>query len=445
MAKVSNWIYDASGNVVVTYDDKTTKVFSQLDAIKNKIIPDPGTIGVKDKKTVSGTIESEPERKNPASALGSYGTDATGSFAQNPVTGETYDAANTVPQMVNGKLQQIPIGYLIKQVKDPVRYAQIRSELIKYNQIGKGVKSQTAVQNAWVNVLTSAAATSMEPTQWMKAFAKAGGGLDAAAGNGDMAYTKTYTGSTGDAIFRKAFKDVFEREPTIADYASPIIDANGKTLNWIDVLNTEAQKKENRTTVKHSADGSLVTTNDPFDATSWLTDQLMSNYTKGIEKGTAQAPQKLLDQYTQLAAEYGIPVFDSNTKKLYINSAKDVAALEAGTKTLDDISKLWKGNILAKYSHLAPAVDSGLSLRQIADPGIKLVAKLTGKNESLIDVNDPYVQMYLKGDGKSTLPDNVLRSKIISDPNSGADKTPEMYALTDNLLMDIKKRFGRMA
>jgi hypothetical protein len=445
MAKIVSWIYDKDGNVVVTYDDKTTKLFTQMEAIKQKIISDPGTLGVKDKKVVSGSIEKEPERKMPGNPLGSYGVDPTNSFTQDPASGVTYDAANTVPMNIKGAVQQVPIGYLIKQVNDPVRYAEIKSDLVKYNQIGKGVKSQQAVQNAWTRVLASAAAVSMNPTDWMKAFVKAGGGQDTAAGTGDMSYVKTYTGSTGDALFRKAFQDVFDRLPTAADYASPIVDSNGKQVNWIDALNAEAQKKENRTTVKRSADGTLQTTNDPFDAATWLTNQLMSNYTKGIEAGTAAAPQKLVDQYAQLAQEYGIPVYDSTTKKLYMNAAKDVAALEAGTKTLEDVANLWKGNVKAQYSHLAPAVDSGLSLRQIADPGIKLVAKLTGKNESLVDLNNPYVQAYLKGDGKSTLAENVLRSKIISDPTSGFDKTPDAYALTDGLTTEILKRFGRMA
>ena len=171
----------------------------------------------------------------------------------------------------------------------------------------------------------------------------------------------------------------------------------------------------------------------------------MTNYTKGIEAGTAEAAASTVDKYTQLAQEYGIPVYDPKTKKLYMNAAKDVAALEAGTKSLDDIAKLWKGNVLAQYSHLAPAIDAGLSLRQVADPGIKTVAKYTGQNEDLIGLDNPYVQAYLKGDGKSTLADNVLRSKIFSDPNSGADKSPEVRGLMDGLLTDIKKRFGRMA
>jgi hypothetical protein len=90
-------------------------------------------------------------------------------------------------------------------------------------------------------------------------------------------------------------------------------------------------------------------------------------------------------------------------------------------------------------------MDAGLSLRQIADPGIKTVAKYTGQNEDLIGLDNQYVQAYLKGDGKSTLADNALRSKILSDLNSGADKSPEVRSLLQGLSMDIKKRFGRMA
>ena len=383
---------------------------------------------------------------------GSYGTplnnaytDSTGKLGetvQDPNTGVQVATARTIPTPQGPKT----IAQLIKESRDPKNLAAIRNAMIANGIISKNTKSISSIQNSWLQVLIGSATSQKDPATYMKELKAGGFGENVAAtGPLEQRYVKTYTGSTGDALFRKAFQDVFDRQPTAADYASPIVDKNGKQLNWIDVLNAEAQKKENQTTVKRNKDGSLTTTNDPFDASTWLTNQLMSNYTKAIESGKAAAPQKLVDQYARLAQEYGIPVYDPTTKKLYMNAAKDVAALEAGTKTLDDVANLWKGNVKAQYSHLAPALDSGLSLRQIADPGIKLVAKLTGKNENLIDLNNPYVQTYLKGDGKSTLAENVLRSKIVSDPTSGYDKTPDAYALTDGLTTDILKRFGRMA
>jgi len=389
-----------------------------------------------------------PQDSGTTSAAGSYGSGASGAFGstiQDPATGQTQNAAGTIPLKVKGQIVPTTISDMVAKLSDPTLLGQIRKQLIGAGVITKGTKDPTAIKNKYISILLGSSQTQMDPNDYLAKLKASGFGQDTAAGTGDMSYVKTYTGSTGDALFRKAFQDVFDRLPTAADYASPIVDSNGKQVNWVDALNAEAQKKENRTTVKRSADGTLTTTNDPFDAATWLTNQLMSNYTKGIEAGTAAAPQKLVDQYAQLAQEYGIPVYDSTTKKLYMNAAKDVAALEAGTKTLEDVANLWKGNVKAQYSHLAPAVDSGLSLRQIADPGIKLVAKLTGKNESLIDLNNPYVQTYLKGDGKSTLAENVLRSKIISDPTSGYDKTPDAYALTDGLTTEILKRFGRMA
>jgi len=389
-----------------------------------------------------------PQDTGTTSAAGSYGSGASGAFGStivDPATGMTQNAAGTIPLKVNGKIVPTTISTMVGKLSDPTLLGQIRKQLINAGVITKGTKDPTAIKNKYISILLGSSQTQMDPNDYLAKLKASGFGQDVTAGTGDMAYVKTYTGSTGDALFRKAFQDVFGRQPTADDYSSTVKDTKGKTLSWIDALNAEAQKKENHTTVKRSADGTLTTTNDPFDAATWLTSQLMSNYTKGIEAGTAKAPQKIVDQYAQLAQEYGIPVYDPTNKKLYMNAAKDVAALEAGTKTLDDVANLWKGNVKAQYSHLAPAVDSGLSLRQIADPGIKLVAKLTGKNESLIDLNNPYVQTYLKGDGKSTLAENVLRSKIISDPTSGYDKTPDAYALTDGLTTDILKRFGRMA
>jgi hypothetical protein len=389
-----------------------------------------------------------PQDSGTTSAAGAYGSGASGAFGStivDPATGISQNAAGTIPLKVKGQVIPTTIANMVAKLSDPTLLGQIRKQLISAGVITKGTKDPTAIKNKYISILLGSSQTQMDPNDYLAKLKASGFGQDTAASTGDMAYVKTYTGSTGDALFRKSFQDVFDRLPTAADYASPIVDKNGKTISWVDALNAEAQKKENHTTVKRSADGTLTTTNDPFDAATWLTNQLMTNYTKGIEAGTAAAPQKLVDKYAQLAQEYGIPVYDSTTKKLYMNAAKDIAAIEAGTKTLEDVASLWKGNVKAQYSHLTPAVDSGLSLRQIADPGIKLVAKLTGKNENLVDLNDPYVQAYLKGDGKSTLADNVLRSKIVSDSNSGFDKTPDAYALTDNLLIDIKKRFGRMA
>jgi hypothetical protein len=383
---------------------------------------------------------------------GSYGTsldnaytDSTGKLGetvQDPNTGVQVATARTVPTPNGPKT----IGQLIKESRDPGNLAKIRSAMIANGLISKNTKSISTIQNTWLQVLIGAATSQQDPSSYMKALKAGGFGENVADTTPqEQRYVKEYVGSTGDAVFRKAFQDVFHRQPTAADYSSTITDANGKQLTWIEVLNNEAKKKENHTVVKRNKDGSLTTSTDPFDASTWLTGQLMNNYTKGIEAGTTEAAASTVDKYTQLAKEYGVSVVDPKTKKLYMNAAKDVAALEAGTKSLDDVAKLWKGNVLAQYSHLAPAIDAGLSLRQVADPGIKIVAKYTGKNEDLIGLDNSYVQAYLKGDGKSTLTDSALRSKILSDPNSGADKSPEVRSLLEGLSMDIKRRFGRMA
>jgi len=389
-----------------------------------------------------------PQDSGTTSAAGSYGSGASGAFGStivDPATGMTQNAAGTIPLKVNGKIVPTTISTMVGKLSDPTLLGQIRKQLINAGVITKGTKDPTAIKNKYISILLGSSQTQMDPNDYLAKLKASGFGQDVTAGTGDMAYVKTYTGSTGDALFRKAFQDVFGRQPTADDYSSTVKDSKGKTLSWIDALNAEAQKKENHTTVKRSADGTLTTTNDPFDAATWLTNQLMTNYTKGIEAGTAAAPTKLVDQYTQLASEYGVPVVDPTTKKLYLNSAKDVAALEAGTKTLDDIAKGWKGNVLAQYSHLAPALDAGLSLRQIADPGIKTVASLLEKDPNTVTVDNPYVQAYLKGDGKTTLAKNKLESLIKSDPNSGWDKSQNANALFDGLATDILKRFGRMA
>jgi hypothetical protein len=446
---ISNWSYDKVGNVVVTYTDKTTKVFTEQEAIKQGIIKDPGTLGqTKGTSTVStgkvASIQPTPQQK---SAAGSYGSGATdGALTVDPVTNMPVDTSNAVPikDPKTGAITWTSISNLIYAADDPKRLAEIQKTLIANNLLSKTNKDPNAVKSKWLQVLYSSSRVSMDPNDWMKELKASGFGPDttgAAAGPLVMKYAHNYGGSTGDALFRSEFSKVFNRNPTAQDYVSPFKDSNGKPISWVTVLANEAKKPANYTTVARNADGSLSTTTDPFDAATWLNGQLTNTYGKAIQAGTMTAEQSNIDKYIQLADQYGVNVIDPNTKKLLPSALMDLSAIETNTKKFEDVQKGWSNVALAQYgAPIQTQLSAGLSLKQAAQPAIDIIAKVLEKDPSSISLTDPLVQKYLKGDGKSTLASYQIESMARQQPEW--QFTNNAHAQFDSLSTDIMKRFG---
>jgi hypothetical protein len=333
------------------------------------------------------------------------------------------------------------IGSLLREARDPKNLGKIRTSLIENGLLGKNVKSTQTIQNQWLNILIGSQTSQMDPFEYMKQLKASGFGTDTAGGPAVQKYAHNYSGSTGDALFRKAFNDVFGRNPSKDDYSSPFKDSSGKALSWVQVLDKEAKKPENYTTVSRNADGSLTTTNDPFDAGQWLTNQLTSTYSKAIQSGTMSAEQKIVDKYAALAKDYGISVIDPSTKKFTGTALKDLADIETGVKTLDDFQNNWKNAALAQYgSTLKTQLDSGLSLYQAAKPAIDTIASILEVDPNGIDLNNKYVQQYLHGDGKSVMPTYKLQAELRKDPSWAY--TNNAQNLMDGLSTDLMKRFG---
>ena len=222
-------------------------------------------------------------------------------------------------------------------------------------------------------------------------------------------------------------------------------DAQGNTLTWADALKQEAAKPGNQETITYvrNPDGTTrqQVTSKGFDAKAWLQQNLAANYAEAIKAGKAEAPLSDIDKYNALASEYGYQTVDPVTKKLSGAAMLDLAELTAGTKSIDDIRNKFKLGAVAKgYGHLQPQLDSGITLKDLASPAITSIAKILNKNPNTITVDDPYVQMYLKGDGKSTMPPAKLESMLMKDPEY--PYTPAAKAHFEGLTTDIFKRFG---
>lgn len=263
MAKVSNWYTDTNGNYVVKYTDGTTRVLTQLQAIQENVIKDPGTLGA-DKttgQTTGGTVVGYETGKTTtpqtqAAGPGSYGTDMGGAFAQDPTTGQYYNTSNTVPIVgPDGKTQNVPISIIIQRdVNDPKRLGEVRKALIENGLITKGTKSKQAITNAYVSVLVSAAATSMNPNDWMKQFKAFGGGFDVKESKLplDQVNIRKYEKSTIQPIAEQIYIKLAGRVPTAKEVADL---TKGLNLKEKDIPTTTSYKKKNGKLVATTSGG----------------------------------------------------------------------------------------------------------------------------------------------------------------------------------------------
>ena len=250
--------------------------------------------------------------------------------------------------------------------------------------------------------------------------------------------------NVANGYFLKAFNSVFKRMPTALDYASNQTDANGNPISWIDLFKTEASKEANQevTTSVRNPDGTVreQTTKAAFDPEAWFTQNILSSYGSAIKSGQQQAPQDDLNKYTQLAAAYGVPVVDPSTKQLTIEGRMDLANIENGQLDWSNLQKNFSTLAAAKYQHLAPSLSAGLSLMQIAQPGIKIIAKKLGKDPNLMTVDDPNVQKYLSGDGKNVL--NDYQTTAMIQQSKEWPLSQDAHDTFDNLSVNLMKRFG---
>ena len=320
-----------------------------------------------------------------------------------------------------------------------------QQKVIQYT-IGLGL-SPSQAKSQWtqlVNGSVESLAQGNKLSPWDLLNRNAASGIN--LGKIPVQYQAEYSDPVADALVRSAYTKIFSRVPTALDLAapSPIKDAKGNNLTWTQALKQAMADPANQKKVTYSQDakGNIrqVVTQEAMDPTTWLETQMTNSYADAIKQGKLPPEAKTLDLYNQLAADYGYQTIDPATQKLNGTANIDLAGLEAGTTTLDQIKQNWANAAKAKYSHLAPALDSGLSLKQIAAPGIAIIAKKMGLNPATITVNDPMVQSYLKGDGKSVMTDQQLTSMIQNDPRWPYSQ--DAHQTFDSLSTDILKRFG---
>jgi hypothetical protein len=434
---VSSIANPADGTIHVTYDDGSVQTFPAAQAQQLKLLPQD----LKPATGASGGFGSAGGYGGnvPAGAFGGA-TAGTGTTIYDPNSGTSVSAAGSIPLKVGGKVVPTSIGDLLSQSRTPTNLAQIRKSLVKAALISKTEKNPTRIQNAWIQVLLGSQQSQMDPNDYLASLKAQGFGQ-----NAPQVQTRiTDYSKVADGYFYQIFNKVFGRMPTAMDMASPYKDAKGKTLTWQQALVAEAKKPQNQESVTTvtNPDGTVSsqTSTPGFDPTVWLQQQLTNSYADAIKAGKTTAQQSDIDKYNQLAAKYGINTIDPTTKQLDVNTRLDLANLERGTLTFDNIESNFKNMALAKYGYLKPQLDAGLSPMDIAKPAIDTVSQLLEKNPATVTLDDPYVQKYLQGDGKTTMSQSDLQSMVKQDPSW--KYTQNAHAQLSDLASSVLQRFG---
>ena len=204
------------GFVTIKFKDNHTESMPIANAVANKYMEAPGT----------GTVVKPGAKVATAGITGPGGYGNTALVSDPMGSGQTAGSNYTVP--VNG--QQVSIGALLQKANDPKVLAQIGQSLREYGIIGKGIKSQNSIINAYTSVLVKAAATSMNPNDWMAAYKAGGGGVDTAAPSGPQTNIslKTYSPDTIRSVADQIYTNELGRRVTDADLAKITAALNAK-------------------------------------------------------------------------------------------------------------------------------------------------------------------------------------------------------------------------
>ena len=228
-----------------------------------------------------------------------------------------------------------------------------------------------------------------------------------------------YNDTEANSLVRAAYTKIFNRVPTDLDLNSPanVTDPNtgqvmkdpktNQPLTWAQALQTVSNNPDFQENIGYTVDGQgnvkTITTKPAVDPNTWLETAMTKTYSDAIKSGELPPEVKMEQQYAQLAASFGKNAYDPATKQLTPLAQMDLSQLEAGTKTIEQVSKNWAELAIPNVASSAAAglQNGAATLTDFAKPAIDRVAQLLEKDPNTITVNDPYVQKYLKGDGKN--------------------------------------------
>jgi len=253
--KVVKSVTQVGPDVIITYTDLSTKKVSSLKA----------TDEIATAKLAGSYVQGNQTKGS------AFGTSAqTG--------GETNNSTTIVtPENLTAYYQQA-----ISSKADG--YAKIRSSLIAAGLLGKGSKSLSSVQSAWLSVLQGASADGTDPYTYIANIKKQGVGLDTTASQKQNPYSQVniWDPTKATDYITQLTQSILNREPT------------EKELTSLQKQLSDAQKKNAlNTTYKTDPKTGKVTSTQTggLDEQQFLTDLLKKNpdYSKIKEAGTTAA------------------------------------------------------------------------------------------------------------------------------------------------------------
>ena len=391
----------------------------------------------------STTPTSSSTGTNTGTVGGTKTTGGSGGYGSDLNNAYNGAVTTTVPMNVGGKLVKVPLAeaYKLSEGGNP-GLSRVISAMRDKGQISKTANNIVEISKKWHQVVLDSARQNQDPFAYLNALPTP---VTSRSGNnpdGTTTYTTDYSGSKGQSAFQSAFSNVFGRNPAAGDQLSPLKDAKGNPITWVQALANEGNKPQNAETVTRTGEGKYVVTKGGFDAPAWMQGQLADYYRKGIQTGTLTPEQNVATQYSNLASDYGINIFDPGTKGFNTSARNDLANLESKLTTLDNLKQGWSKSIVANYGSLATQMSAGLTLRQAADPALKSIGSILGIDPNSVTLDDPLVQKYLTGDGKSVMPQYQFEQTLRQDPrwNTSKDAQDNLSAVA----MSMAKTFGVM-
>lgn len=182
----------------------------------------------------------------------------------------------------------------------------------------------------------------------------------------------------------------------------------------------------------------LVNNYDDEQIRRWLA----QHSTQAINSDGAFAGQAadLESHMRQVAANYGVPITDAFLKQ-------NVKSIQTGEYNLEGYESLMRARAKAAFPQFAEQIDSGITLRDIADPYISTMANTLEVAETSIDLTDPSIKRALsqkQPDGsQGSTPLWQFERQLKDDPRW--DKTKQARDTAFDTIAQVGRDFGVVA
>jgi hypothetical protein len=180
-----------------------------------------------------------------------------------------------------------------------------------------------------------------------------------------------------------------------------------------------------------------------FHREGWSDDQvrswLVSNEATYSKGGLTGAIDAAAQDIRKIASDYGLPVSDAWARE-------KGKAIRAGVNTIDGIKASFANQAKVTYQHLAPQLDQGFTIRDIAEPYLQSAAQLLEMSPSAMNLSDPRWSRALNAqgaDGKTQLMSmGDWQKTIMSEGSYGWDRTNNAKAAAYDLRDKLADTFG---